>query len=359
SALDIQDLRIGGNSAGELKIQLSLAGGRLTGAASLQGPDGSLKLTSVTEARGDWTSQFRGSFAELRLDPWLSTAGRPLFGTPVVASGSVKGEGPLKSPGKLTLQAEASKLAILIPGLKAQNVQPVEVRYANGTLDSNQFEMRGPSTELGVRLSARLASPAELSLDVSGSAGAALLQLFDPALRAAGSFSINLHATGPVAQPSLSGELQVHDLSVRYGSLPLPVSGLNGVVTLKGNRATIQSLSEETGQTSIELSGYATLGQVPTVALEARFQRIRLEYPANFTSILSGEMKLTGTTGSSQLSGDVTVGEMFVSEDFNLVNWLGATGISFETPATGVSSGLASKVRLDVHVLTNPTVRLN
>ncbi|MGH9401525.1 MAG: translocation/assembly module TamB domain-containing protein, partial [Terriglobia bacterium] len=78
-----------------------------------------------------------------------------------------------------------------------------------------------------------------------------------------------------------------------------------------------------------------------------------------FTSILSGEMNLTGTTGNSQLSGDVTVGEMFVSEDFNLVNWLGATGISVETPATGVSSGLASKVRLDVHVLTNPTVRLN
>ncbi|MGH9378570.1 MAG: hypothetical protein ACRD1I_07210, partial [Terriglobia bacterium] len=114
SALDIQDLRIGGNSAGELKIQLSLAGGRLTGAASLQGPNGSLKLTSVTETRGEWTSQFSGSFAELRLDPWLSTAGRPLFGTPVIASGSVKGEGPLKSPGRLTLQAEASELAILI-----------------------------------------------------------------------------------------------------------------------------------------------------------------------------------------------------------------------------------------------------
>ncbi|MGH9344535.1 MAG: translocation/assembly module TamB domain-containing protein [Terriglobia bacterium] len=363
SEVDIQDLRVGENRAGDLKLRVSLAADQIKGDVSLKGPDGDLALTAVTEMRGDWPSQFSGSFSNFRLDPWLSYAGPSRIGTPVAASGSVKGEVPLKSPGKITLQAEASKLAILIPGLEVRNVQPVEVRYANGTLDSNHFEMRGPSTQLSLRLSAHLAPPVEISLDLSGNAQASLLQLFDPSLQAAGSFSVNLHGSGPAGQPALSGEIGVHNLSVRYGSLPLPLSGLNGTIALKGNRATIQSLREETGQTSIELSGYATLGQIPTVDLAAKFQYVRFEYPTGFTSILSGGLSLTGSTESGRLSGDVTVGEMFVSEDFNLVNWLGATGISLETPSVGSLAGasptLASKVRLNVHVITNPTVRLD
>ncbi|HEV2500572.1 MAG TPA: translocation/assembly module TamB domain-containing protein [Terriglobia bacterium] len=363
SELDIQDFRVGGNKAGDLKLQLSFAANQIKGDASLKGPDGSLKLATTTEMRGDWPSQFSGSFADFRLDPWLNVTGRSIVGTPVTASGTIKGEGPLKSPREITLQAQASKLAILIPGLEVQNVQPVEVRYANGRFDSNHFEMHGPSTQLSVLFSAHLAAPAEILLDVAGNAQASLLQLFDPSLRAAGSFSVDLHDSGPVAQPALSGEIGVHNLSVRYGSVPLPLSGLNGSITLKGNRATIQSLREETGQTSLELSGYATLGQIPTVDLDAKFQHVRFEYPTGFTSILSGELNLTGSTENGLLSGDVTVGEMFVTEDFNLVNWLGATGVSLETPVaenlTGAPQALASKIRLDLHVITNPTVRLD
>lgn len=363
SEVKIQNLRVEQYQAGGLTLQIVLAGDQVRASAALQGAEGNLKLNSVVDLHGDWPAQLSGSFSNLRLDPWLSAAGRGHIGAPVVATGSLKGDGPLKSPGKIALEADADKVAILIPGLNVQNVQPVEVRYANEHLESNRFEMRGQATQLSVHLSARLAPPAEFSLDLAGNAQASLLELFDPSLQAAGSFSVNLHDSGPVAQPALSGDIGVHDLSVRYGALPLPVSGLNGSITLSGNRATIRSLREETGQTSLDMSGYVTLGQIPTFNLAANFDHVRLEYPTDFTSILSGKMALTGSTASSRLSGDVTVSEMFVSENFNLVNWLGETGISLETPPrigeTGAAPTLASKTRLDVRVVTNPTVRLN
>lgn len=362
AAVEIHHLQVGQNQAGEATLQAVLTGDQVKADAALQGADGNLKVTAAAGLRGDWPAQFSGTFSNFRLDPWLSAAGRGHIGTPVVASGTIKGNGPLKMPGKITLEADAGKVQILIPGLNVENVQPVEVRYANENLSSNKFEIRGPSTQLSVHLAARLAAPAEVSLDVTGNARASLLELFDPSLQAAGSFSVNLHDSGPVAQPALSGEIGVHDLSLRYGVLPLPISALNGSITLSGNRATIRSLREETGQTSLALSGYVTLGRIPSFNLEARFQHVRLEYPTDFTSILSGNLALTGSTASSRLAGNVTVGEMFVSENFNLVNWLGATGISLETPpgtgGVGSSPSMASKIRLEVHVVTNPTVRL-
>lgn len=360
--LRVRQLSISNTSAGDAAASLSVSGKQLKSDISLSGSDGSLKLALTAEMGGVWPAQLNGAFSSLRLDLLPAAAGRSRLGAPVIATGTFAGSGPLRFPRQLTLQAQASRLEIRIPGLPVQNAGPVDVRYANGDIESNHFEMKGPATELSVRLSAELAAPAQMSLDISGNAQASLLRMVDPSLQAAGSFTINLHESGPVASPALSGQLGIHHLSVRYGALPLPLSDLNGSIALSGNRATIQSLHEETGQTSLDVSGYSTLGAVPTLALQAKFQHVRLEYPADFTSILSGNLSLTGSSESARLAGNVTVNEMFVSQDFNLVNWLGSTGISLEMApeeaAPGAPAGIASKVRLDVRVATDPTVRL-
>lgn len=361
--LRVRQLEVAGSSAGDAAAALSISGKQLKSDINLSGRDGSIKLGLAAAMSGDWPAQFNGAFSNLRLDLLPAAAGHSPLGAPVIAAGTLTGSGPLRLPRQLSFQARASSLDIRIPGLPVQNAGPVDVRYANGEIESNHFEMRGPATQLSVHLSAELAAPAQMSLDISGNAQASLLRIVDPSLEAAGSFTLNLHESGPVASPALSGQLGVHNLSVRYGSLPLPLSDLNGSIALSGNRATIQSLREETGQTSLDVSGYATLGAVPTLALQAKFQHVRLEYPADFTSILSGNISLTGSTESARLAGNVTVNEMFVSQDFNLINWLGSTGISLEIApeeaAPGAPAGIASKVRLDVRVATDPTVRLN
>lgn len=360
STLDASKLSVAEAEIGNLHAQLALTGKRLQGEGRLQGPSGSVRLTSTISLEGKWDSKFSGELTSLRLDPWAKWMGYSQLQAPVTVSGTFQGDGPLKEPGKISLEAKAQTLDIALSGFELKNTQPVEIRYADHTLHSSPFEMQGPSTQLKIQLAGHFAAPSTISLDASGNANASVLSLLDSSIQAAGNFKINLHAAGSLRQPSLSGRIEVQNLSMRYGEAPLPIAGLNGAIVLKGNRATIESLKSESGQSSIQLSGYATVGAVPRFDLRAQLQHLRLEYPTDFTSLLSGELSLTGSSQAGQLSGEITVGQMFVSQDFNLVNWLGTVGSSVEeSPVSASPSGVASKIHLDVHVATSPEVRLS
>ncbi len=359
STLNIQGLTLEDIKLGDLEAQLTLKGKQLQGQSQLQGPAGTVRIDLKSSIEGDWTSQLSGKFSNFRLDPWFDWLGRHNLQTPVIVSGSFKGTGPLKKPREMSMEAQAQKLEVVLPGFDLKNTQPVEIRYAARTLHSNHFAMQGPSTNLGIQLAARSGPAPAVSLDAIGKTDASVLKLIDPSIQATGGLDINFHATGALTQPSLSGQIAIHSLSMRYASLPLPIAGLNGTIVLKGNRATIESLGAQSGQTSIQLTGYATIGSVPRFNLHAAFQRVRLEYPRDFTTLLSGDLRLTGSTQAGQLTGDVTVGQMFVSENFNLVNWLGEMGAPSNGVEISTEPSTSSKIRLDIHAMTNPEVRLS
>lgn len=359
SSLEIRDLTLNGNNAGGFRSRFLLKGGQWSGQGQLSGPEGDCDFSVHASARGDWDGEIAGAFTKLHLNPWLRLAAPGVTSTPIVAEGSFHLSGPLKRPSALAGRVEAKQLAILIPGFTVENAGPVELRYSAGAIDSDHFEMKGPSTELQIHLAARVARPAEVSLDVHGNAQASLLKLLDPSIEAAGLFELNLHTSGPPAEPSLGGTIQVRNVSVRYNGLPIPLSELNGTILLQGNRATLESFGEQSGQTSIRLAGYATLGANPTANLEAQFHHVRIEYPAGLISILSGDLKLAGSAESAQLGGEVTVAEMFAGENFNVVDWIGQIGTSLSAPAAAAPSGPASKVHLNIRVATHPTVRLD
>lgn len=359
SALQVSDLTLNGNNAGAFRSQLLLKGGEWSGRGQLSGPEGDCDFSAHASARGDWNGEVGVTFTNLHLNPWLRLAAPGVTATPIVAGGSFHLSGPLKRPSALAGRVEAKQLAILIPGFTVKNAGPVELSYSGGSIDSNRFEMKGPSTELQIHLAARVKRPAQVSLEVHGKAQASLLKLLDPSVEAAGLFELNLHASGSPAAPSLAGSIQVRNVSVRYTDLPIPLSELNGTILLQGNRATLESFGEQSGQTSIRLTGYATLRQNPSVNVEAQFHHVRMEYPTGLISILSGNLRLAGSAGSAQLGGEVTVGEMFAGENFNVIDWIGQIGTSLAATPVAAPLGPASKVRLNIRVATDPTVRLD
>ncbi|MDE3180708.1 MAG: translocation/assembly module TamB domain-containing protein, partial [Acidobacteriota bacterium] len=358
SSVTIQDLALEGKPAGKLEADFRLAGDRLTGVGRLRGAEGESDFNTTIGMHGDWRVELNGKLVNFRLDPWISLSGGNLA-TPVVASGSVSISGPLKERAKISAVADIRSLGVEIPGFSLTNSRPVAIRFKNGLIESSSFEMRGPSTRLQIHLSGRLGPPAHISLNAVGSAQASLLGILDPSIKAVGNIMLNLHAEGNPARPSLSGEIQVRDLSLRSEDLPLPLSGLNGTVLLDGNRATLKSFGEKNGQTSIRMSGYVTLGPNPVFNLQADFAHVRLEYPAGFTSLLTGQVRLRGPVQNPELTGEAVVGQMFADENFNVVDWIGQMGQSFQTPPTRGLQEFPSSVRLDVRVMTSPTVQLN
>lgn len=353
STLSFHGMELEGDKLGDLEAHFTLQDEKLEGEGLLKGAAGTLNFKTAVETQGDWSSELSGDFANFHLDPWINWLGHGHLGDHPVATGSFKGAGPLKDLARFSLQADARTLSIETPDFRLANLETVHVRYSNRTLTASRFEMKGPSTNLQLQFSAQFGPPAEFLVEAEGKSDASVLKLLDPSIQAVGSFGINIHASGSLDHPSLSGQIGVENVSVRYGSLLPPLAALHGTISLQGDRATIQSLEGESGQSSIHLAGYMTLGSPSRYNLQVHAQHIRMAYPSDFTSILSGELHLTGSASAGELTGDITVDQMYVSPDFNFVTWLGQTGPSLVAP-----SGAASNIRLNIHVASNPEIRI-
>jgi len=75
------------------------------------------------------------------------------------------------------------------------------------------------------------------------------------------------------------------------------------------DRATIQSLTGETGGGQIQLSGFAGYGgDAPIVfRLQARARGVRVRYPEGVSTLADANLTFTGTEESSTLAGNITI----------------------------------------------------
>ena len=160
-----------------------------------------------------------------------------------------------------------------------------------------------------------LAGPASLSLTVQGIADATVLSLLDPSLQASGQSRIKLSVSGSPARPQLNGAVEIQDVSLEYRGLPFRLSNLNGEIQLEGERATVKSLRGISGGGTVTLDGFVTLALPPRVELRAELDQVRVRYPLDFTSILSGTLRLVGTSDRSQLQGDLALSQVLASEN--------------------------------------------
>jgi len=266
--------------------------------------------------------------------------------------------GPLRKPSQLEVQSRVQALEVKVSNLVWTNYQPVNLRYLAGALSADRFEMRGPGTDLEVEGSIRFGQRTTLGLTARGESDAALLTVLEPALQATGHSQVDLKVNGTPTHPLFSGSLMVRDLNLSYGELPFHLAGLNGEIRLEGDRATARSLKGLSGGGSVTVQGTMTLAGSPRFDISASVEQAHVQYPSDFTSQLSGVLQLTGTTDNSRLNGELTVRQLFASSSFSVLNLVSQVGSPLITPPIGVSSPVASSVRLNVLVSSAPTIRL-
>ena len=144
--------------------------------------------------------------------------------------------------------------------------------------------------------------------------------------------------------------------AISHNDFPSGLSDLNGVLLFDRNQIQIQSLSGTTGGGAIALTGTASYqaGQF-LLDLGATAHGVRLRYPAGVSSTANADLRLTGTSNSALLSGDVTVTKLAVTPGFDF-------GAYMESSKRSVvftqSDSLESRLRLDVHVTTTPELQM-
>jgi len=112
------------------------------------------------------------------------------------------------------------------------------------------------------------------------------------------------------------------------------------------------------GGGTVTLDGFATLSLTPRFDLRVGVDQVRVRYPLDFTSILSGTLRLEGTSDRSQLHGDLTLGQVLATENKPWLNQIMQPAAPFEVPAPSTVSPLANSIRLNIRVTSPTPVRL-
>jgi len=354
-SLDLRGLRAGDTPLGDFNSKLDWNGREVKMEGELAGPAGDLKLHGTGTTQGQWPLSLTAQYSSLRLDPWLRALGYARTGGNLQVTGSLDLSATARAATPLRLKGTVQKLEASFAELKWQNDHPFEITMADRQLTIGPFQMQGPSTLFQFQGTASLATPSALDLTANGQIESAFLHVFDSSILTTGHFDVKLSVKGSVSQPSVFGTLHVDQVSLGYPGIPMRLTGLNGDVDLLGDRLEVRSLHAESGPASVNITGSVTLAGTPRSNLRAELHHIRVDYPVQFTSVLSGAVHLTGSASAGVLSGDLTVEQMFVSNNFNILNWASQlqsqSSIAAATPAV-----LPSGVRFDIHLVSAPTV---
>jgi translocation and assembly module TamB len=201
-----------------------------------------------------------------------------------------------------------------------------------------------------------LAGAQELDIRLDGSVNMALWQSLNPKILARGTLGVNLNASGTLSQPVLQGRLEVKDTFVSHNDFPSGLSDLNGVLLFDRNRIQIESLSGATGGGTVALTGSATYQSgVLLLDFGATAHDVRLRYPPGVSSTANADLRLTGSTNSAVLSGDVVVTKLAVTPGFDFAAYIEK---SRQTVVLTQSDSLQSRLKLDVHVVTTPELQM-
>jgi translocation and assembly module TamB len=299
----------------------------------------------------DLNLQFHNLDADSLLRLYLpGVTGRSFLG------GTLQVRGPLRTPRDLKAVAELDAFSVEVEHVPVQSVDPVRLEVADQVLLVENLHLAGSGTDFTAHGQAHLSGAQELDIQLEGSVNMALWQSLNPKILARGTLGVNLEAEGTLSQPVLQGRLEVKNTFVSHNDFPSGLSDLNGVLLFDRNRIQIDHLSGTTGGGTVALTGSASYQSgVFLLDFGATAQGVRLRYPPGVSSTANADLRLSGTTNSAVLSGNVLVTKLAVTPGFDFAAYIEKTR---QSVGLTQSDTLASHLKLDVHVTTTPELQM-
>ena len=294
----------------------------LTSTATVRGGrvrmNGEWKLDGAAYPGGGEVSATSISIQTLR-DLFLSGERTPLpFQSAVEASATFKV--PLSDPAQLTADLKIQRL-FFAPGaaqrlgagakeqdLILENARPIMVHVTptSAVIETALFHATNTSIEVGGKVG--FESKQGWDLTLKGGLNLAELQMFRQDLLAAGTASVDATVRGTLTDPQVNGLLTLTKASLYFGDLPAGLDNVNGVVSFDRNRATIQTMTADSGGGKMSVTGFVGFGGTALVyRMQGHATGVRVRYPEGASTTVNASLSLTGTSQESLLAGTVTI----------------------------------------------------
>jgi translocation and assembly module TamB len=237
------------------------------------------------------------------------------------------------------------------------NEGPIVIALNHSVVNVQQLHMQGPSTSLngsGQVNFKNASSPLGLNLDANMDLG--MLQDINRDFYSNGSLTLQTVVHGNFSQPLVNGRVELKNANVNYADAPNGLSNGNGVILLNGTSASIQSLTGESGGGKIALAGFVGFtGSALTYNLEATATKVRTRY-SGASVVSNATLRLTGSSERSLLAGGVTVQRIAYQSSGDIGSMLANASAPPSTPEA--PSGITAGMKLDIHILTAPDLRV-
>ena len=361
-------VQLAGKPLGDAHIAAKSEGGLLRVNVDSTIANSMVKGQGEFRLEGDYpgTATLRFSRLDLAdLRNWIAPAGQ-LNATPFqgFAEGEVRLEGPARKPDQvrallniesleLGRTAAAGGLPGTAPPFVLRNSGPIVANVANSTVTIENARLTAPSTDLTVAGRVLLNQKSPLDLRANGKVDLSLLRTLSSDLTCSGTAALEANVRGALDSPQVAGRAEIENAAAGIANFPNSLSNASGVVVFAGDRATIQSLTGETGGGQVRLTGFAgyTGGQ-PVFRLNAETRAVRLRYPEGISTVSNADLTFTGTAERSTVTGTISVlrGSLDVQSDFGSL--LAKSAEPVRTPPA--STGFLGGMNFDIQIQTAP-----
>jgi len=248
-----------------------------------------------------------------------------------------------------------SDLQLGFNGLTLEQKAPSTVSVRNGIASIEQFTLGGSVGSLSATGTVGLAGDRPLNVDVDGALNIAAIAIMTDRVRAEGDSTIDVSATGTVADPILSGNVSLRNGTVLLDEPRIAAEAVNARLDLNQNRVVLSSLTADVnGGTLTGKGGLAIRGGTFTdVDVELSARDFAFDAPLDLRSLSDSDLRITSSGDDIVVSGQVTIQESGLTGDINFdTGLLASITARRQLELTPVRDPLLERVLFNVNVDT-------
>jgi translocation and assembly module TamB len=303
---EIASLVLNGDRVGNLVADAVTRGRQLTLTARSKFPKASFTLDGNVDLEGDMPGSATLKFTNLDINPFLPASVRSDVTQHAALDGEAELSGPFKQPRMLRGSLHVQQFSVEVEHIAVKSDGPIELTLADEVISVQRFTLTSTDTHFTLTGTASLRDDRRLDLRAEGSVNLKLAETLDPGLTSYGDSKINVKIGGTIAEPLVSGNVEVMHAGMSMIDLPVGFGDVNGTLAFNEDRLELENVSGRMGGGHVKLGGFITYGRTLGFNLSADGTDIRFRYSG--ISVTSDQsLRLTGTTESSQLAGNITV----------------------------------------------------
>jgi translocation and assembly module TamB len=369
-------LELTGRNLGDARFIAQTKGSVLTArfdsnaASALIHGDGTMQLG------GDYAVEGKVKFSDLGLNPLatliMKADSAPKLNFDGTAEGELNFKGPARRPEEIIASLDIPRIEVhplpgtdfarTLPNFVVTNNGPIRISINKQLVRVESARLKAPDTDLSLTgtidlVQNELAQRKALNLRAQGNMNLALVRSLSPDITSSGALSIDGTIRGSWANPEITGRAVMRGGEFHYADFSNGLSSATGEIVFSGNRATIQSLSAESGGGRVDVTGFAALSNsLLAFRLQATARGVRVRYPEGVSSISDADLTLAGTSQRSEVSGLVTVRRVAINPKSDAASILAASAQPLKTASA--RNTFASNMNLDVQITTASDVAL-